>query len=336
MKIGLRGGHSPNCKGACGILDEQAEVRKVYNEMVPLLQAAGHTVINCNSDASTVNRELSEGTNKTNSNRCDIYVTIHMNASGGAGNGTEVWMYDGNNSNMNSIAGRICQNFASKGFQNRGVKYNTGFHDLSASAMPAMIVETFFCDNQRDVDLYRKIDVRGTAELIVNGITGKNISTASSTISSSAKTLPSQVPGKTEYNENRVNYRVHQQSVGTLPVVKDGQTSGIPGGNLRIESLRVDIKVPDFKCKVMGHIQGIGDVDYGQLTKDTVIGSEGKFTRLEGFRFYDIESDKWEIYARVEIQDMGWSNWIKSGSYVGTTGYARRIEALQVKLLPKK
>ncbi len=38
MKIGLRGGHSPNCKGAIGILDEQAEVRKIYNALVPMLQ----------------------------------------------------------------------------------------------------------------------------------------------------------------------------------------------------------------------------------------------------------------------------------------------------------
>ena len=39
MKIGLRGGHSQNCKGAIGLIDEQAEVRKIYNELVPTLQA---------------------------------------------------------------------------------------------------------------------------------------------------------------------------------------------------------------------------------------------------------------------------------------------------------
>jgi N-acetylmuramoyl-L-alanine amidase len=175
MKIGLRGGHSPNCKGAMGIIDEQAEVRKIYNEMVPMLQAAGHTVINCNSDASTMNAELSEGTNKANSNNCDIYVTIHMNASGGAGNGTEVWMYNGNNSSMNSIASRICQHFASKGFQNRGVKYNTGYHDLNASSMPAMIVEALFCDNTKDAGLYRSVGVNGIAKLIAEGITGSTV-----------------------------------------------------------------------------------------------------------------------------------------------------------------
>ena len=40
MKIGLRGGHSPNCKGAIGLIDEQAEVRKIYNELVRSLNTA--------------------------------------------------------------------------------------------------------------------------------------------------------------------------------------------------------------------------------------------------------------------------------------------------------
>ena len=176
MKIGLRGGHSPNCKGAVGILDEQTEVRKIYNALAPILQAAGHTVVNCNSDAYSVSGELSEGTNKANSNGCAVYITIHMNASGGAGNGTEVWLYDGSNGTMNSIADNICNNFAKKGFQNRGRKYNTGYHDLNASAMPAMIVETLFCDNSHDVDLYNSLGASGVAELIAKGIAGQTVS----------------------------------------------------------------------------------------------------------------------------------------------------------------
>lgn len=72
MKIGLRGGRSPNCKGAIGLIDEQAEVRKIYNELVPMLQAVGHTVIDCNSNASNVSGELSDGTNKANGAGCDI------------------------------------------------------------------------------------------------------------------------------------------------------------------------------------------------------------------------------------------------------------------------
>ena len=127
MKIGLRGGHSPYCKGAMGILDEQAEVRKIYTELKPMLEAKGHVVIDCNSNANNVNAELAEGTNKANANGCDIYVTLHMNASAdGSGNGVECWMYDASNADMNQIADQICKNFKSKGYYNRGKKFDTG------------------------------------------------------------------------------------------------------------------------------------------------------------------------------------------------------------------
>lgn len=174
MKIGLRGGHSPNCKGAIGLIDEQAEVRKIYNELAPMLQAVGHTVVDCNSNASNVSSELSDGTNKANSAGCDIYVTLHMNAAGAeSAGGTEVWLYDASNPTMNTIASNICKNFAGKGFANRGVKCSSGYHDLNASNMPAMIVETLFCTGTDDVARYRSLGSRGIAELIAKAIDGK-------------------------------------------------------------------------------------------------------------------------------------------------------------------
>lgn len=179
MKIGLRGGHSPNCKGAMGLLDEQVEVKKIYNELVPMLQAAGHVVINCNSDATSVNAELSEGTNKANANNCEMFVSIHMNAAGENANGTEVFLYNNGNAVMNQRATNICANFAKKGFPNRGVKFNTGYHDLNASAMPAMIVETLFCTGISDVAKYNTLGPKGIAVLIAEGITGKAVTVAS-------------------------------------------------------------------------------------------------------------------------------------------------------------
>lgn len=174
MKIGLRGGHSPNCKGAFGYLDEQAEVRKIYNELVPMLQAAGHQIIDCNSNANNVSGELSEGTNKANENKCDIYMTLHMNASVNLNaGGVEVWLYDNGNSEMNTIAAQICQNLSSKGLINRGVKYTTGLHDLNASNMPAMIVEVLFCTGAKDVGVYNKLGAKGIAEQIAKAIDQK-------------------------------------------------------------------------------------------------------------------------------------------------------------------
>lgn len=238
MKIGLRGGHSPNCKGAIGYLDEQAEVRKIYYELAPMLQAQGHTVINCNSDEYNQNADLNKGTNTANANGCDMFVSIHMNASGGAGNGTECWLYDASNGTMNTIADRICQNFAAKGFQNRGRKYNTGFHDLNATAMPAMIVETLFCDNSHDAGLYNALGAKGIAELIAAAIAGQTVSGGAVThVQPSAPAASGSGGGPIIH----FRYRVRTKEDGWLPeVVNLADYAGIPGHAITDIAIGVD------------------------------------------------------------------------------------------------
>ena len=238
MKIGLRGGHSPNCKGAMGYLDEQAEVRKVYYELAPMLQAQGHTVINCNSDEYSQSADLNKGTNTANANGCDIFVSIHMNASGGAGNGTECWLYDASNGTMNTIADRICENFAAKGFKNRGRKYNTGFHDLNATRMPAMIVETLFCDNSHDAGLYNALGAKGIAELIAAAISGQTVSGGTVIpVQPSAPAASGSGGGSTIH----FKYRVRTKEDGWLPeVVNLADYAGIPGHAITDIAIGID------------------------------------------------------------------------------------------------
>lgn len=38
-----------------------------------------------------------------------------------------------------------------------------------------------------------------------------------------------------------------------------------------------------------------------------------------------------EVEYRVHLQDIGWMNWVKGGTFIGTTGEARRLEAIEFK-----
>lgn len=167
--IGLRYGHSINCRGSRGKIDEVDSCKILFNKVKALLEAQGYIVIDCNSNASNVNAELNEGTNKANANKCDIYITLHMNAFNGEARGVECWCYDTNSNIAINIGNRICTNISSLGTPNRGVKYSKGYHDLNASNMQSIIVESIFCDNSQDVEIFNnKVDK--LARAIANGI----------------------------------------------------------------------------------------------------------------------------------------------------------------------
>lgn len=144
---------------------------------------------------------------------------------------------------------------------------------------------------------------------------------------------PTQTPGDRAYKENRINYRVHQQSYGWLPHVEDGQVAGITGHAKRIEALKIDCKMPGVKIHAKGHIQGIGWKDYGEITSDTVIGTTGQEKRLEAISL-EAEGlpDGMSIYVRYHIEDEGWSDWVKGGTIAGTVGLGKRLEAIQIKI----
>lgn len=170
MKIGLRYGHSVNCRGASGEIDEVDSCRELYSLVRDLLINQGHTVIDCNSNATTIDGELSEGSSKANANNVDIYITIHLNsATNPNANGVECWTYNTSNSFAISIGNRICSNIASLGTSNRGIKYDTGYHDLRVPYMESIIVETLFCNNESDSNLFRN-KKNLIARAIANGI----------------------------------------------------------------------------------------------------------------------------------------------------------------------
>ena len=168
MKIGLRGGHSKKAQGAVGIVNEYEQMQKFYTYVSKLLTEYGHTVVDCNSNGATSSEELKEGVTKANNADVDLFISLHMNACDGNANGTECIVYS-EKSKSYSYAKRICENFASLGFKNRGVKINS-LYEMKNIKAPNIIFEICFCDSEKDIGIYNRYSWEQLAHKLCNAI----------------------------------------------------------------------------------------------------------------------------------------------------------------------
>lgn len=66
-------------------------------------------------------------------------------------------------------------------------------------------------------------------------------------------------------------------------------------------------------------------------------GTEGEAKRLEAICISltgDMEK-YYDVYYRVHAQSFGWLGWAKNGAPAGTAGYAKRLEGIEIRLVPK-
>ena len=90
----------------------------------------------------------------------------------------------------------------------------------------------------------------------------------------------------------------------------------------------IDALVPRFK----GHVQNVGDVAARTSGRGVAVGTEGRSLRLESFSAAMPDETDGGIEYRGHVQDKGWDAWIADGSMCGTTGKAKRVEAVQMRL----
>ncbi|QDK70503.1 hypothetical protein [Lactococcus protaetiae] len=158
---------------------------------------------------------------------------------------------------------------------------------------------------------------------------------------------------------------------------KDGQEAGTNGKSLRMETLKIALKLPKGLTGGVEydiHVQKIGWQNAASPTKATktpqsivpetqwftngaAAGTVGKGLRMEAFtvkltgqiaKYYDVVYDS-------HVQNIGWqysnhaltwkssspetvapqADWFKNGQEVGTNGKSLRMEALEIKLVPK-
>lgn len=179
MKINVHAGHNKKCPGASGYFSEVTEDRKVAAAVIKYLDQAGHTVYDCtDDDGVSANANLSKIVAKCNAHKVDVDVSIHFNASGGSGHGTEVWVWKLDrvqNATAIDAANRVVKKIAGLGFTNRGVKANSGFYVLKNTYAPAILVEVCFCDNKADAAKYKELGADKIGLAIAEGILGQTI-----------------------------------------------------------------------------------------------------------------------------------------------------------------
>ena len=195
MKINVHGGHNRIVPGACSLIDEVTEDRKVKDLVISKLRSLGHTVYDCTDDAGTSqSANLTNIVKQCNAHKVDLDVSIHFNAAAndpsgdGKTTGTEVLVYSGT-SKATTYAAAICARIADLGFKSRGVKERPDLYVLKHTKAPALLVECCFVDDADDVALY---DGDAMAAAIVQGITGQAVTGGTTAQESTAGTTAAQ------------------------------------------------------------------------------------------------------------------------------------------------
>ena len=175
-KIAGRPDHNELCRAAKTIHDEVTEDRKIYAASKKYLETR-HTFIDCTpTPVASQSQDLAAGVNKANNNNADFFYSVHLNKAynnyDGA-IGAEIWLYPKASQETINKANRILKNLENLGFKNREIKYSQGKHklyEIYKTNMEAMIIECFFLEATKDIEIYNRVGPDAISFPIANGI----------------------------------------------------------------------------------------------------------------------------------------------------------------------
>lgn len=146
-----------------------------------------------------------------------------------------------------------------------------------------------------------------------------------------------------------VQYRTHVQTYGWLDWVSDGTVSGTEGQAKRMEALQVKLTgdmAEHYDIYYRVHVQTYGWLDWAK--NGEIAGTTDVAKRLEAIQIILVEKGGTApgntdrpyiqplIQYRTHVQTYGWLDYMMGGGYSGTTGQAKRLEAIQIQLLDQK
>ncbi len=163
----------------------------------------------------------------------------------------------------------------------------------------------------------------------------------------SAKRLQSiriSLPGK-EYTGS-ITYRTHMQTYGWGSWVSEGQASGIADGDKRMEAVEIKLTgqmAEKYDVYYRIHCQTFGWLGWAKNGESA--GSESYAKRVEAIEIQLVSKGgaapgptdnafkkPTGIFYQTHIQSSGWGGFVENGEWSGTTGSAKRLEAIEIEL----
>ncbi len=176
-------------------------------------------------------------------------------------------------------------------------------------------------------------------------------------------TAPLVAQASSNTNIPKLTYRAHVQDFGwetsyktasgasalSIKVPSSNNVAGSVGKSKRMEALEINFEAPKgVTLKYRAHVQDYGWMNW--VTADNKVGTNyagtaGKAKRVEAFQLAVEGLENYQIKYRVHAQDYGWLDWVTAGtstntattakgSYAGTVGQSKRMEALEIVVIP--
>lgn len=135
-----------------------------------------------------------------------------------------------------------------------------------------------------------------------------------------------------------VQYKTHVQDIGWQGTTNEGKTAGTTGQGKRVEALSITLSNPELSGNIeyRTHIQNKGWESTWHKNGE-VAGSIGQSLRVEALqiRLTGDVAKYYDVAYRVHVQNYGWLGWALNGTMTGSSQLAKRIEAIEIKLIEK-
>jgi hypothetical protein len=181
-RYSVAGGHTILLNGystsACGIHNELTQDRIIKDFVIEYLKLDGNEVFDATTPFSTVSsqsEDLAYKVNQVNQYNVDLAIDVHLNSADNVNaSGVETYVHTFGNSST-EFATRVNNNLVSLGFQDRGVKENSGLAFLKNTNCKSILVECYFVSSQIDCNLADTIGLEMIGKAIASGMVGHEI-----------------------------------------------------------------------------------------------------------------------------------------------------------------